>query len=62
MQVFRRCKAQWITGMHRPIYSGIPAQEIESAARLMRVPETEYQDLLDGIAVMVAETSEIRNQ
>lgn len=62
MQVFRRCKPQWITGMHRPIYSGISAQEIESAARLMRLPEAEYPDLLDGIAVMVAETTEIRNQ
>ena len=60
--VFRRCRPNWITGMHAPLYDGLAALEIEAAARLNQVPADDYPDLLWGIDVMVRATREARNE
>lgn len=59
--VFRRCKPSWITGMHAPVYDGLAAQEIEAAARMLQVPVSDYEDLLDGLDVMVDATRRARS-
>lgn len=61
VQVYRTCIPQWITGMHKPVYQGLPATEIEAAVRLWRVPADDYDDLLAGLRVMTGIASEIHN-
>jgi len=61
VMVFRQCRAQWVTGMHAPIYDGISAIEIEAAARLHRVEPAAYADLVACIEVLVQATRQARN-
>lgn len=51
--MFRRCRPSWLTGMHAPLYDGIPALEVESATRLLQVPIDQIPDVLAGIDIMV---------
>ncbi|MDO5625009.1 MAG: DUF1799 domain-containing protein [Pseudomonadota bacterium] len=53
VRVYQRCVHSWITGMHTPLYVGIPAIEIESAARLCGIAPSEYPDMTAAIDVMV---------
>ncbi|WP_295937109.1 DUF1799 domain-containing protein [uncultured Xanthomonas sp.] len=62
LMVFRQCRPQWITGMHAPLYDGISALEIEAAARLHRVAEDDYPDLIASIEVLVRATRQARNE
>lgn len=54
--MFRRCRPTWLTGMHKPIYDGVSAQEIESAARMERVPPDHYPDLMACLDVLISTT------
>lgn len=62
VMVFQHCKPHWITGMHKPIYVGISALEIEACARLLQVPPHTYPDLTACIAVLEQATREARNE
>ena len=56
VMVFRRCRPSWLTGMHAPLYDGIPALEIESAIRLLQIPPQDQPEILACVDVMVAAT------
>lgn len=58
--MFRRCRPSWITGLHAPVYDGIAATEIRSAALLLRVPRNDYPDLLWALDILIAATREAR--
>lgn len=60
MGVFRRCRPNWITGMHAPVWDGIAATEIRAAALLERVPRGDYPDLLWALDTLIAATREAR--
>lgn len=53
IQVFCRCAWTRIVGPMQLIWDGIAAREIESVMTIMRVPRTEWIDVLDGVRVMV---------
>lgn len=56
VMVFRRCRPSWLTGMHAPLYDGIPALEVEAAIRLLQVPSDEVMEVMAGIDAMVSAT------
>ncbi len=60
--VFKQCRPAWITGMHQPVYDGIPALEIAAAARLHQVPRRDYPDLIECIDVLVGATRQARSE
>ncbi|MBA0448670.1 hypothetical protein D7Y61_15260 [Stenotrophomonas maltophilia] len=60
--VFQRCRPQWITGMHAPVYDGISATEISAAAGLLGVEREEYPDLLFCLDVLIQATREARSE
>ena len=60
VSVFRRCRPNWITGMHQPVYDGISATEIRAAALLERVPRATYPDLLYALDILIAATRKAR--
>lgn len=58
VMVFRRCRPSWLTGMHAPMYDGIPALEIESAFRLLQIPMYRQPGILADVDVMVSAVRE----
>ncbi|EMT5435851.1 hypothetical protein WMR10_001400 [Stenotrophomonas maltophilia] len=60
--MFQRCRPQWVTGMHAPVYDGISATEIRAAAYLIGVEREEYPDLLFCLDVLIQATREARSE
>ncbi|RXK69808.1 hypothetical protein ERT44_02650 [Stenotrophomonas sp. MA5] len=57
VQLFVRCKARWITGMHAPVYDGIEAREIQAAACLQGIAPHLLPDLMPSLDVLIGTTA-----
>lgn len=62
VQVFMQCQPTYLQGgLSKPLYQGIPAIEIEAAARLCRVDVDEYEAMRAGVRVMADATAKLMN-
>lgn len=53
VQVFCQCSWTKLAGFHGLVWIGISAQEVRAVTLMLRVPITEWQDVLCGVMLMV---------
>ena len=60
-EVFRRCQLSWVSGM-RAVCLGISAEEIRSAAAMLRIGRSEWMPLIDDVQLMGRVAASVLNQ
>ena len=61
VEVFLRCQPQVVMGMGI-FWQGVSVSEIQSTCVLLRVPQEEWLDVLDGVQHMAHVVATIRNE
>ena len=61
VQVYLRCQQTMLSGMAGAVLLGVSAVEIRAVCSLMRVPRSDWPDVLDGAQALAGMVAKVEN-